>query len=383
MPPKVYLDANGNPTTAPVYLDDYGNPITPKDDAPQEGMASRMGGAFLRTVGNTLNPMSYMRAAQAKDAADFEPLDQRMARERAQGEADPYGAGTATDTMRHLATPEGAGAVLGNVATAALVPMAVRAGGRLIMKAAGPMMDMGLQRTSAERLKFPNAPQRLVDEGIVPRGQNVQRALTATEQKVQAEAAAFDAANPGGAVDPNLIAGSANNFAHTEGKVGGLGNVPGQEAAEIDALMQEYLTQNTRPRTLGETIDQKRAYQARASYSSRPNAPTVTNNRLNFNEGVADANRSEAIRHNPALEADLAKEQDLLGALTAQKFLESKSMPLSTVGTLKTLVGLRNPTVMGTAAIATDRLGRGMQVLAPAVRAALLARLMASHRRQE
>lgn len=250
-----------------------------------------------------------------------------------------------------------------------------QAAGRLLTKAAPHVMDMGLKRTAADRLQFPNTPQRLVDEGIIPRGQNVQKALSATEGRVNAGASAFDAAHPVGAVDPDKIANSAMSSAYQTGKVGGLGNAPGPEFDELQKLKGEYQAQNTRSRGLGETIDQKRAYQARAKYSARPNAPTVTNNALNFNGGVAAANRAEAIRLHPPLEADLSKEQDLIGALTAQENAAAKATPLSTIGTLKTVAGLRNPTLMGGAAIAADRAGQALKTpwTAAGLRAAIMA----------
>ena len=275
--------------------------------------------------------------------------------------------------------PQTASSVAGDMAIQGAVQGGIQGAtqgvGRILTKMAPSVMDMGLKRTAADRLAFPSTPARLVNEGIIPRGQNVQRALTATEGKIGSEAARFDAANPMGRVDPDALAQTGRDFAHQSGKVGGLGNVPGPEAAELDKLQQNYLNQNTRSRTLGETIEQKRAYQARAKYSSRPNAPTVTNNELNFNEGVAGANRAAAIKLNPALEGDLAKERDLIGALTAQQNAEAKAMPLSTVGSARTLMGLRNPTMMGGAAIGADRLGRGLQSpLTPAaLRAAILA----------
>lgn len=265
----------------------------------------------------------------------------------------------------------------GNMVGQATIEAVPQVAGRLLTKVAPHVMDMGLKRTAADRLQFPGAPQRLVDEGIIPRGQNIQKALTATEAKVNADASAFDAAHPIGVVDPDKIATEATGSAYRAGRVGGLGNAPGSEFEELQRLKSEYLSQNTRSRTLGETLEQKRAYQARAKYSARPNSPTVTNNALNFNGGVAAANRAEAIRLHPPLEADLSKEQDLIGALTAQENAATKATPLSTVGTLKSLAGLRNPTAMGAAAIATDRAGRVLQspYTTAALRAAILALL--------
>lgn len=254
---------------------------------------------------------------------------------------------------------------------------ALKAMGGTLQKIAPEAMDMGLQRTAAQRLEFPNTPKRLVDEGIIPRKNNVQNALDATERKVNTQAVDFDAAHQVGPVDPDSIAQSGHDFAHKEGRVGGLGNVPGPESAELNALQKQYQAQNTRSRSLAETIDQKRAYAARSKYSARPNAPAVTNNELNFNKGVAGANREAAIKLNPELEADLAKEQDLIGAKAAQQMAEAKSTPLSTVGTAKTILGLRNPSIMGGAAIGLDRVGRALSN--PwATRAALLAQILGS-----
>jgi hypothetical protein len=260
-----------------------------------------------------------------------------------------------------------------------------RVAGTVFKKLAPKVMDAGLWRSGAQRLDFPNTPQRLVDEGIVPRGTNVQKALTATEGDLQKATAAYDAAHPpvhgfpgAGPVDPTQIATAARDFAHTEGKVGGLGNVPGPAAKELDALQQEYLAQNTRGRSLGETLDQKRAYQARASYPSRPNAPTQTSEQMNFNKGVAGANRDAAIRLDPSIEEALAKEQDLIGADVAQKTTAARGTPMTAVGVGRHL--LTSPTVMGGTAITLDRLGRALtnKATPAAIRATLLA-LMASH----
>jgi hypothetical protein len=81
----------------------------------------------------------------------------------------------------------------------------------------------------------------------------------------------------------------------------------------------------------------------------------------------------------PSLEGDLSKEQDLLGALTAIEKMGAKSTPLSTVGTAKTVLGLRNPTIMGGAGIALDRTGNALQGLSPEVVRAALLDLMRSH----
>jgi hypothetical protein len=337
--------------------------------------------------------------------------------------------------------------------------------GAALKRVAPAIMEMGLQRTRADRMKFPDTARRLVDEGIIPRQNNVQNALDATESKMLADATAFDAQRPrvagllgparqavpmgptpvpaggqpatlaadmtqprlvgpvgnaeelgrrtwtpayGGQgsgptavadtvsgpgiimrpmnappgrgaptsmVDPAVIAQSARASAMREGRIGGLGSEPGPEVDELDDLAAEYLRQNPRPRNLQETIEQKRAYQARAKYSSRPNAPAVTSNRLNFNAGVASANRQEAIRLNPAIEVDLKKEQDLLGALEAQKNAEARPSPGLLTGKVAALMGLRNPTMMGAGAITADRLAKMMAdpKTPAAVRAAILA----------
>lgn len=233
--------------------------------------------------------------------------------------------------------------------------------GKLFAKGATPAMEMGLHRTAADKLAFPNAAKRLVTEGIIPRGQKVQNALSAAEGRVNTATQTFDRIHPVGPVDPDAIAQSAYDFAHQQGRIGGLGNVSGPETVELKQLKQAYQDQNTRSRSLGETVDQKRAYQARAKYSSRPNAPPVTSNTLNFNEGVAGANRREAIRLDPALEGELSREQDLMGALGAQQKAEVAPMPLSYLGAAQTITGLRNPTAMGITAISLDRLGKLLQ----------------------
>lgn len=251
--------------------------------------------------------------------------------------------------------------------------------GKAFRWAAPKAMEQGLRRTAADKLKFPLAPKRLVDEGILPREKGVQSALKKTEDTVQSEAAAYDAANPIARVDPDSLADEGRAFAFTAGKLGGLGNKPGPESAELDALADRYLAQNTRTRSLGETIDQKRSYQARSKYSARPNAPTVTNNELNFNEGVAGANRAAAIKINPKLEGDLSKEQDLIGALEAIQKANAKGGSSTSIGTLKSLLLLNNPTAMGLGALGADRAGRALQSpLSPAaIRSMLIAMLSA------
>jgi hypothetical protein len=246
----------------------------------------------------------------------------------------------------------------------------------LLRKAAPHAMDMGLQRTPTDRLNFPNTPKRLVDEGIIPTGDRPQKALSATEGQVQARTTAYDAAHPVNRIDPDAMAQEARTSAYGEGKLGGLGDQPGPEDAELNRLVEEYLKQNTRTRSLGETVQQKRSYQARSKYSNRPNAPTQTSNELNFNAGIADANRSAAIKADPSLEGLLAKEQDLIGGVQAAKLRSAKSIPLETMGTVGALgraVGLRNPTVMGGGSILMDRLGKAGQLSPAMMRAVQLA----------
>lgn len=183
-------------------------------------------------------------------------------------------------------------------------------------------------------------------------------------------------ANPG-QVDPFKIADEARAFASREGKLKGLGDTPGPELANLDAAAQDYLAKNTRPRSVTETVEQKRSLQARARYNNRANAPTQTNESALFDKGAADANRRAAIERVPSLEGDLAREQDLLGALIA---LESRAKPgpafNMTSAVRRTLM---NPTLMGGAAIGLDVAGNAAQRITPAMVRAAWARLMASH----
>lgn len=356
------------------------------------------------------------------------------------------------------------------------------------LRAGAPkVMELGLQRPRSAQLDFPNAATRLVDESIIPRGTNVERALNATERKIGLDALQFDLAaagldragvptsmrkalpparttiplgeapKPSGGrpavqranvtqlreqnqstrlqglhpdnpfdpifgqgpqsgspqatgdvprgpgvmfgsdasrarptpllpnapmADPFRIADEARAFAFKEGKMGGLGDAPGPEVANLNAARDQYLKQNTRPRSLTETIEQKRSYQARSRYNNRPNAPTQTNESALFDKGVAAANRSEAIRLLPSLENDLSKEQDLLGALTALQTRSKNGMPNTVIGAAKHLAF--QPGVMGTAAIGMNRTGRALQRLSPAqIRAAFNALLAMSQDAQD
>lgn len=277
---------------------------------------------------------------------------------RATGQPAPA---TPTDAVAGIGLEGAKQAALGGVQ---------RAVGGALRMVAPKIMDAGLWRSAQQRIEFPNTPKRLVDEGILP--SRAQGALTATEGRIRTTTAAHDAAHPP-SVDPAQIASEARQFAHQEGRVGGLGNVPGPEAAELSAAEQAYLAQNTRPRSLGETIDQKRAYQARASYNTRPNAPTATNNELNFNKGVAGANRAEATRIAPSIGDELSREQDLIGAVQANAMAEAKGMPLTIPGAIAQFT-LHSPKVMGGAAIAADRVGQFAQN--PAMIRAILMELM-------
>lgn len=346
-------------------------PMTRLGSAKTGGMARETGGydlpELISGAAENFNPMNYARAL--KQLLTTDPRESVPA----------IGRGMAQDFKGLLS---GDSRTTGRVAGSFLVGPVLGETGGVLRKTAPAMMDSGLQRTMSQRLEFPNASQRLVDEGLVPRGTNVQRALDATEGQVNATATAHDAAHPIYRVDPDTIAQQARDFAHREGKVGGLGNVPGPEVTDLDALVKDYLGRNTRTRSLTETIDQKRAYGARSRYNSRPNAPTQTNEAANFNKGVTRANRQAAIEASQELEALLAKEQDLLGALAAQAEREAKGAPPTTLGAAKSLTGVRNPTVMGGAAIATDRAGQALQAIDPmAVKAALL-RLMVSHEQE-
>ena len=183
-------------------------------------------------------------------------------------------------------------------------------------------------------------------------------------------------------VDPFKVADDARSFAFREGKMGGLGDKAGPEVVNLDAARDQYLKQNTRPRSLQETIEQKRSYQARSRYNNRPNAPTQTNESALFDKGVAAANRSEAIRLLPSLEGDLSKEQDLLGALTALQTRSKNGMPNTLIGATKHIV--LQPSAMGAAAVGMDKAGKGLQRLSAAqIRAAFNALLAASQDPQQ
>lgn len=375
----VIVDANGKEHEFPAGFDPKvaaqivregspSAPLTRLGSAKTGGMARDTApwdpSEFVGGMAENFNPMNYVRAAKHLLTTDPRESIPEIA------------SGTAQQFKGLL---DGDARTAGQIAGGFLTGPTLGASGRVLRKGAPALMDMGLQRTMAQRLEFPGAPQRLVDEGIVPTGNNIQRALDTTEGHVKNAAQAYDAAHPISPVDPDTIARSAQDFAHKEGKVGGLGNVPGPEAAELDALAKDYLDHNTRTRSLEETIDQKRSYGDRSRYSSRPNAPTQTNEAANFNKGVTRANRQEALRLDPKIEGLLSKEQDLLGALTAQMERDAKSTPPTTVGMAKALMGLRNPTVMGSAAVAADRGGQALERLDPIALRAALARLMASH----
>lgn len=358
-----YLDENGNPVQS-SYLDDSGNPVATPSAGPVKAGPNY---DLLPTLGGMVGGLGGFLLAGPPGAIAGAGLG-GGAGEAARQYFGPDKPKSAAEAMGGMVTAGGGQAI------AEAIPQGI---GRLLTRAAPGLMDMGLKRTAADRLKFPDTPKQLVKDRIIPRGQNVQKALTATEKKVMADAAAYDTRTPGIPVDPADIAKFAVDDAYKAGKLGGLGDTPGPEVDELNALAKQYLQQNTRPRGQAETIAQKRAYQARASYSSRPNAPTVTNNTLNFNEGVATANRNAAIQRQPELEENLMRERNLLGALEAQANAEAKATPLSTVGTLKTMAGLRNPTVMGGAAIGADKLGAIMRSpgTPAAYRAAVLALL--------
>lgn len=299
-----------------------------------------------------------------------------------------------------------------------------------LRRIAPKVMDTALWRTRAQRLEFPNTPQRLVDEAILPKEANIQNQLTNTETKIKTDVRAFDRQRPvvrgllpeatkevpiqtpegaspaslgpnngldatdwpveqqgtirqpmqsppgRGAppnmVDPAALARQARDFAWKEGKVADLGDVPGEDAAAIGAAERQYLSENTRPRNLEETVDQKRAYAQRSKYNNQPNAKPSPNSHANFDKGIAAANRDAAIKLQPSLEADLSREQDLIGAKTAMGYTDNRGTPLLAGGIVRH--ALLRPTILGGGAIALDRLGRLMANPASA-RAALLALL--------
>jgi hypothetical protein len=226
----------------------------------------------------------------------------------------------------------------------------------------------------------PSAPSTLVtDAARVMRkaGDPGEAQLGEVVSNPMARSAQQPGAYPG-QVDPFKIADKAQNFAFREGKMGGLGDAPGPEVGNLNAAREQYLKQNTRPRSLTETIEQKRSYQARSRYNNRPNAPTQTNESALFDKGVAAANRSEAIRLLPSLEQDFAKEQDLLGAIAALQTRAKNGMPNTLIGAAKHL--MFQPSVMGATAVGMDKAANTMQRLSAArVRAAFNAMLAASN----
>lgn len=340
-----------------------------------------------------------------------------------------------------------AGNVVGDVAAPTVYGGASSLAGNQLRKIAPKVMDTALWRTRAQRLEFPNTPQRLVDEGIVPTDKNIGNALDATEAQLQARARTFDASRPpvrgllpeathavplgerptpdGGAgtltpanrtpvqaqfhvlsgeptgsaapdvvegagtvrqpmnaapgrgappnmVDPSQLAQSATRFAWNEGKVADLGDVPGEDAAAIGRAGEQYLSENTRPRNLQETIAQKRAYQQRAKYNNQPNAKPSPNAHANFDKGIAAANRDAALQLDPQLGPDLAREQDLIGADTALGYTNNRGTPLLSGGIARHF--LLRPKPVGASAIAFDRIGRALSN-PTAIRAAVLAAL--------
>lgn len=334
-----------------------------------EKTASDTGAGIVQGIGNALNPINLAKGAYDVITGVTDPASLMI---KGYQQAPQMAAGLKTIAK---GDPNAGGQAIGGLLTSLAVPPIMKGAGRLMQWAAPQAMDMGLQRTMADRLEFPNTPQRLVDEGIIPHGQNVQKALTATEDQVNLRSRL----NPNPTIDPKQIAQEASDYAENAGKMGGLGNVPGPEQQDLTTARDTYLARQTQPMTAREAIEQKRAYQARGSYNNRPNAPTVTNEQTNFNKGIAAATRNAAIQINPKLAEDLAKEQDLLGALSAVEKMGAKATPLSTVGTAKTILGLRNPTIMGTAGIGLDRAGQALQGISPEVVRAALLDLMRSH----
>jgi hypothetical protein len=267
--------------------------------------------------------------------------------------------------------------VLRTMAKEGAIAAGSEGGTRLVgmgLKALAPkVMDTGLWRTGAQRMEFPNTPQRLVDEGLLPTSQRVQTALTGAEQGIQAKATAFDAAHPISPVDPDTLAAEAHATAMKTGRVADLGNVPGPDAASVDAAKAQYLRENTATRSLSDTIAQKRAFQQRASYNPRPLADNPTGGQLNFDTGMAAANRNAAIKLDPSLEADFSRQQDLLGAKNALGFTEARGTPLTVGGIARHTLML--PVPLGGAAIGMDRIGQVLRNPA-LLRAAMLSALL-------
>lgn len=346
------------------------------------GLANAVSGAVtgpLMAIRHPVDTYNGLVDASARNFAEAKDLYDKgeyghAAHHAIAGVIPPYSAVTeAGDKMRAGDT---AGA-LGSAVGIASVPEAGRVTGKVLRKVAPAMMDLSLGRTSAQRTEFPNTPQRMVDERILP--SKAAGKLTETENRVNQIGADYDAQHPivaragfsGQHANPGAMADAAEQFAIKEGKVDALGNIPGPEADEISDLKQNYLDQNTRPRNLLETIAQKRAYQARTNYNNRPNAPVQTNNEINFNKGIAGENRAAAVRMAPELEGELAREQDLIGAKTAKEMRDNRGMPGTSFGAgKKFLMDLGLGPMLSGGAIFSNDLGRLM--LRPEVQRMLL-----------
>jgi hypothetical protein len=384
-----YFPPGFDPKTAGRYVRENREPPTRLGSAKtgtigrgvDAGLAREVGGydlgEFASGAAENFNPMNAVRASQYLLTTDpRESVPQMVS-----GTAKELGDVISGDS-------KATGRLAGSLMTG---PVLKGAAGVMRNTAAPWMMDMALGRTPAVRRNFPGAAQQLIDDAIIPVGAtdtravmgapvqpgNILRALEETEGQVTGKAKLLDAQGrpqppslslgpqqaPSLAfrTDPDTMAAQALASAEEKGRIPGLGNVPGPESAELDALAQRYLDRNTRTRGLEETIDQKRAYQGRTTYNNRVNAPVQTNEERNFNAGLAEANRAEAIRQAPELEGLLTKEQNLLGALEAQSNRDVASAPASVVNATKALLGLKNPTVMASGAILTDRLGKAVQ----------------------
>lgn len=328
-------------------------------------VATRAGGAFA----HSFNIPALMAEKQAGDTQDATEMQQMVASGHGTPR-QPWTVGTLKRAAQNTVdqAPELAGGLAGAYVTGKLVNLA----GKGMETLAPKVMDTGLWRSGAQRMDFPNTPQRLIDEGIVPTTEQVQKALTQTEGQVNAQAA--QQSGPWSRrVLPSKMADQAADFATTEGKVPGLGDTPGPEAMDVARAKAGYLSQNTRARDLPETIAQKRSYQARTSYNPRPNAPVQTNESVNFNKGIAAANRAAAIRMDPSLEGLLSKEQDLMGADQALAYTNARSTPTTMTGIMRHAV--MHPAPMGSAAISLDRIGGALSNPA-LLKAALLAKLL-------
>lgn len=175
------------------------------------------------------------------------------------------------------------------------------------------------------------------------------------------------------------IAEAAKNFVLKKGKLADRG-LKAEDLAALEDLAKRYISENSAPMTVAQSLAQKRAEQALASSAYKTEARGGQINQLEtlWHQGVANAQRQQVLDRIPSAKDALATEQGLIGlkdmAQVAAdrpdvlgRYLKVASAlggvlgghPEAGLGMAALMAAVESPTLAGASALAIKKLGKG------------------------